>query len=106
MGQLLSERQGWAKAVELLPQEQGREGWEGAILPGLAASQGITAGSLAMELVRGVGRKGVAAVPWGGLVCGEQVERPGLGKMKASAGCGKRQLLTPFFPPLLKCVYP
>lgn len=53
MGQLLSERQGRAKAVGLLPQEQGREGWEGAILPGLAASQGITAGSLDMELVRG-----------------------------------------------------
>lgn len=106
MGQLLSERQGRAKAVRLLPQEQGRGGWEGAILPGLAASQGISAGSLGMELVRGVGRKGVAAVPWGGLVCGEQVERPGLGKTKASAGCGERQLLTPFFPPLLKHVYP
>lgn len=53
----------------------------------------------------GVGRKGVAAVPWGGLVYGEQVERPGLGKMKASAGCGERQLLTPFFfSPSKTCV--
>lgn len=66
----------------------GHRGWERAILPWLAGSQGITAGSLGMELVQGVGSKGVAA--WGGLVCGEQLERPGLGKMKASADCGKK----------------
>lgn len=33
----------------------------------------------------------MAQVPWGVLVCGEQVESPGLEKMKASAGCGEER---------------
>lgn len=34
-----------------------------------------------------VAREGVGPAPW--LGCGEQVESPGLEKMKVSAGCGE-----------------
>lgn len=82
---------------------RGQRGWqEQSSLAG--KSQGITAGSLGMELLQGMGREGVA-LPGGGLVCGEQVERLGLGKMKVFADCGKQPSFFPF-PPSKTCLYP